>query len=64
VLVLPRAGAEDDHGRDGLLRGPRAWFNTISISGYHPRGGSTAAQELAFTLANGMEYVRRGVAPC
>jgi len=39
-----------------------AW-NTISISGYHIReAGSTAAQELAFTLANGMEYVRRGVA--
>jgi methylmalonyl-CoA mutase N-terminal domain/subunit len=38
-------------------------FNTISISGYHIReAGSTAAQELAFTLANGMEYVRRGVA--
>jgi|688.fasta_scaffold17730_4 methylmalonyl-CoA mutase N-terminal domain/subunit len=36
-------------------------FNTISISGYHIReAGSTAAQELAFTLANGMEYVRRG----
>ena len=37
-------------------------WNTISISGYHIReAGSTAAQELAFTLANGMEYVRRGV---
>ncbi|MCH8340859.1 MAG: methylmalonyl-CoA mutase family protein [Chloroflexi bacterium] len=34
-------------------------WNTISISGYHIReAGSTAAQELAFTLANGMEYVR------
>ncbi|MCB9908919.1 MAG: methylmalonyl-CoA mutase [Planctomycetes bacterium] len=38
-------------------------WNTISISGYHIReAGSTAAQELAFTLANGMEYIRRGVA--
>jgi methylmalonyl-CoA mutase N-terminal domain/subunit len=38
-------------------------WNTISISGYHIReAGSTAAQELAFTLANGMEYVKRGVA--
>ena len=37
-------------------------FNTISISGYHIReAGSTAAQELAFTLANGMEDVRRGI---
>jgi methylmalonyl-CoA mutase N-terminal domain/subunit len=33
-------------------------FNTISISGYHIReAGSTAAQELAFTLGNGIEYV-------
>ncbi len=38
-------------------------FNPISISGYHIReAGSTALQELAFTLANGFEYVRRGVA--
>ncbi|MSR64130.1 MAG: methylmalonyl-CoA mutase [Planctomycetes bacterium] len=38
-------------------------WNTVSISGYHIReAGSTAAQELAFTLANGMEYVRRGIA--
>jgi len=36
-------------------------WNTISISGYHIReAGSTAAQELAFTLINGMEYVRVG----
>jgi methylmalonyl-CoA mutase N-terminal domain/subunit len=36
-------------------------WNTISISGYHIReAGSTAAQELAFTLADGMEYVRWG----
>ncbi|WP_267642687.1 acyl-CoA mutase large subunit family protein [Haloarchaeobius amylolyticus] len=33
-------------------------FNTISISGYHIReAGSTAAQELAFTLGDGIEYV-------
>jgi methylmalonyl-CoA mutase N-terminal domain/subunit len=37
-------------------------WNTISISGYHIReAGSTAAQELAFTLADGFEYVRWGV---
>lgn len=36
-------------------------WNTISISGYHIReAGATAAQELAFTLANGFEYVERG----
>ncbi len=34
-------------------------WNTISISGYHIReAGSTAAQELAFTLSDGLEYVR------
>jgi len=34
------------------------FWNTISISGYHIReAGSTAAQELAFTLADGVEYV-------
>jgi methylmalonyl-CoA mutase, N-terminal domain len=34
-------------------------YNTISISGYHIReAGSTAAQELAFTLVDGLEYVR------
>jgi len=34
-------------------------FNTISVSGYHIReAGSTAAQEIAFTLANGLTYVR------
>ena len=41
-------------------------WNTISISGYHMReAGATAAQELAFTLANGIAYVegaqRRGL---
>jgi methylmalonyl-CoA mutase N-terminal domain/subunit len=37
-------------------------WNTISISGYHIReAGSTALQELAFTLRDGMEYVRYGV---
>ena len=36
-------------------------WNTISISGYHIReAGSTAVQELAFTLLNGMEYVKLG----
>ncbi|MBK9142224.1 MAG: methylmalonyl-CoA mutase [Candidatus Melainabacteria bacterium] len=34
-------------------------FNTISISGYHIReAGATATQELAFTFANGIEYVK------
>ena len=44
----------------GSQRLPR--WNTISISGYHIReAGSTAAQELAFTLADGLEYVRWGI---
>ena len=38
-------------------------WNTISISGYHMReAGSTAVQELAFTFANAIEYVRRAQA--
>ncbi|KTG10226.1 methylmalonyl-CoA mutase [Haloprofundus marisrubri] len=37
-------------------------FNTISISGYHIReAGSTAAQEVAFTLGNGIEYVQAAI---
>ncbi len=37
-------------------------WNTISISGYHIReAGSTAVQELAFTLADGLEYARWGL---
>jgi len=38
-------------------------WNTISISGYHmAEAGATPAQEIAFTLANAMEYVRAAVA--
>ena len=37
-------------------------WNSVSISGYHIReAGSTAAQELAFTIADGLEYVNWGV---
>lgn len=37
-------------------------WNTISISGYHIReAGSTAAQEIGFTLANGIAYVRAAI---
>jgi methylmalonyl-CoA mutase, N-terminal domain len=37
-------------------------WNTISVSGYHIReAGSTAAQELAFTLRDGIEYVQYGI---
>src|SRR5512138_452604 len=38
-------------------------WNTISVSGYHIReAGSTAVQEVAFTLANGLQYVKSAVA--
>jgi methylmalonyl-CoA mutase, N-terminal domain len=38
-------------------------WNTISISGYHmAEAGATPAQEIAFTLANGIEYVRTAIA--
>ena len=37
-------------------------WNTISISGYHMReAGSTAVQEVAFTLANGIAYVEAAI---
>ena len=37
-------------------------FNTISISGYHIReAGSTAAEELAFTMLNAREYMRAAI---
>src|SRR3954470_4302811 len=37
-------------------------WNTISVSGYHIReAGSTAAQELAFTLRDGIEYIQYGI---
>ena len=38
------------------------FWNTISISGYHMReAGATAAQELAFTIANGLAYVEAAI---
>jgi len=44
----------------GIKETPK--FNLISISGYHIReAGSTAVQELAFTLADGMAYVEAGI---
>jgi methylmalonyl-CoA mutase, N-terminal domain len=45
----------------GARQVPR--WNTISVSGYHIREeGATAAQELAFTLRDGIEYVQYGIA--
>src|SRR3546814_16641212 len=37
-------------------------FNSISISGYHMQeAGATAALELAYTLADGVQYLRAGI---
>ena len=54
------AQALDETGRGyfGIRRGVHSKLNPISISGYHIReAGSTAIQELAFTLRDGIEYV-------
>ena len=38
-------------------------WNSVSVSGYHIReAGATAVQELAFTLSDGLEYVKQGIA--
>src|ERR1700739_3788263 len=60
----PSLGLVIDTFEFGMKETPK--FNVISISGYHIReAGSTAIQELAFTLRDGMEYVewalRRGL---
>ena len=60
-LHLSAATLDAHHDRPLRLRRerPPSW-NTISISGYHIReAGSTAIQELAFTLANGIVYAER-----
>ena len=51
------------HRRLRVLRRRRCRrWNTISVSGYHIReAGATAAQELAFTLRDGIEYVQYGI---
>jgi methylmalonyl-CoA mutase N-terminal domain/subunit len=47
----------------GYCRAELPRWNTISISGYHmAEAGATPAQEIAFTLANGIEYVRAAIA--
>lgn len=62
--VIPPKPAVDlivDTFEYGIQETPK--FNMISISGYHIReAGSTAVQELAFTLADGMAYVEAGIA--
>jgi methylmalonyl-CoA mutase, N-terminal domain len=61
-LVPPRPAMRvvTDMIEFGARETPR--WNTVSISGYHIReAGATAAQELAFTLADGIAYVQSGV---
>src|SRR5436305_3466727 len=61
VPVKPAMAVVVDTFRYGSREVPR--WNTISISGYHIReAGATALQELAFTLIDGLEYVKWGVA--
>jgi len=38
-------------------RKSRAWNTNLDLRVSHPRGGSTAVQEVAFTLADGLEYL-------
>src|SRR5256714_2154065 len=60
VPVKPAMDLVVDTFRYGSREVPR--WNTISISGYHIReAGATAQQELAFTLIDGLEYVKWGV---
>jgi methylmalonyl-CoA mutase N-terminal domain/subunit len=60
VPVKPAMGLVVDTFRFGSREVPR--WNTISVSGYHIReAGATALQELAFTLIDGLEYVKWGV---
>jgi methylmalonyl-CoA mutase N-terminal domain/subunit len=61
VPVKPAMDLVVDTFRFGSRDVPR--WNTISVSGYHIReAGATALQELAFTLIDGLEYVKWGVA--
>jgi len=60
VPVKPAMSLVVDTFRFGSREVPR--WNTISVSGYHIReAGATALQELAFTLIDGLEYVKWGV---
>ena len=63
-LHLPAAAVDAPRDRRLRVRAPRApAWNTISSRGYHMReAGATAAQELAFTLADGIAYVEAAVA--
>ena len=62
--MLPgRPGDAPGHRHDRVVRAQMPRWHPISISGYHIReAGSTAAQELAFTLKDGLTYVEHAIA--
>ena len=63
VHLPARAVDAARHRHGGVVRAELPQWHPISISGYHIReAGSTAAQELAFTLADGFTYVEWAVA--
>ena len=65
-LHLPARAEHADRGRHHRATRPQHMprFNSISISGYHMQeAGATAEQELAFTIADGLEYVRVAARP-
>jgi methylmalonyl-CoA mutase N-terminal domain/subunit len=63
--IFPAAPLDADHDRPlRVLPRAAAEWNTISISGYHIReAGSTAVQELGFTLAHGIAYCQAAWTP-
>ena len=64
TYIYPPAPSDADHRRHlRVHRREMPKFNCISISGYHMQeAGATADLELAYTLADGVEYVRTGIA--
>jgi methylmalonyl-CoA mutase len=64
TYIYPPAALDADHlGHLRLHLANMPKFNSISISGYHMQeAGATADLELAYTLADGVEYARAGVA--
>ena len=62
MAVRSRAAPAAHRRPDGVLRPEIPAYKPLSVSGYHIReAGSTAAQELAFTLADGFGYVELGL---
>jgi methylmalonyl-CoA mutase len=63
TYIYPPKGLDADHLRHLRLHvGHMPKFNSISISGYHMQeAGATQDLELAYTLADGVEYIRAGI---